>query len=126
MLQDALAGIRLKVTVDGKTYDSDLRPGDLVRYERHTGHSLFGASEAELQKAKKALDANTDEGTAEAAAVVQKMGLGMEDLFFLAYLGVRRQVTFEDFDDFLDRVTDVDLVGDEVPKDPSSPISSPL
>ena len=41
-------------------------------------------------------------------------------------LGMRRQVTFEDFDDFLDRVTDVDLVGDEVPKDPSSPISSPL
>jgi hypothetical protein len=117
MLQEALAGLRLKVTVDGTVYDSDLRPGDLVRYEEHTGRSLFGLNGDDAEKAQQALDRDTDEGTAEAAAIVGRLGLGMSDLFYLAYLGVRRQATFADFDDFLDRVSDIAIgAEEEVPK----------
>lgn len=115
MLQEALAGLRLKVTIDGQTYDSDLRPGDLVRYERERGKPLFGG-EVDAGQAQKALDGDSD----AAAELVGKFGWSMEDLFLLAYLGTRRQVEYTDFDDFLDRVTDIAMSGDEaVGKAPS-------
>lgn len=119
MLQDALSAIRLKVTVDGKPYDSDLRPGDLVRYEEQTGKSLFGMGDVAPDVIEKA-QLGTDEGTAEAAEAVAKMGLGMSDLFVLAYLGTRREVEYRDYDDFLDRVEDIAISGGDAPKGPPS------
>jgi hypothetical protein len=120
MFRETLAALQLKVTVDGTVYAGDLRPGDLVRFEEKFGHGLFG--DVNPDEALLLQDTDPQNPSDEAKKVLGKMGLGMTQLFYLAYLGVRRTVEFKDYDDFLDRMEDLEVAaGDSASlgKDPS-------
>ena len=112
MLSEALAGLQLKVTVDGTPHKGDLRPGDLVRFEDHFGKPVFGDGDPEtVEKLRGEDPANP---SPEAQALLAKVGLGMKEMFYLAYLATRRTVDYVDYDDFLDRVEDIAIGSDDV------------
>jgi len=96
MFTEALAALEMNVTVDGDTFDIKLKPGDLIRFERQFKRSIT--------------DLVGEDG---------KASFGVEELAFMAYTALTRTDRFEgDFDSFLDRFDDVDLVGTDV--DPTS------
>jgi hypothetical protein len=107
MLKETLEAIRLEVTVDGTKYEGDLRPGDLVRYEEHFGKSMLGG--LDNKDLAKLQDEDPANPSPEAVETLTGLGLGMIEMFYLGFLSVRRQVTFADYDDFLDRVEDIGI-----------------
>lgn len=71
----------LKLTYDGSEYELDATPGDLVRFERQ-----YGIPATQLESETR-----------------------IEYVMYLAWLALKRvRPDVVDFDDFLDRVTDVE------------------
>lgn len=99
MFAEALAGLEMTVTIGGDTYDTQFKPGDMIRFERHTGRGM--SSLASTDK-----DGNPS--------------VKLEDLAFLAFAALTRTDRFEgDFDAFIDQLEDIELVaGEAVPPTP--------
>jgi len=91
MFAEALAGLEMTVTVDGEEYDAKFKPGDMIRFERHTGRAMTALAET----------------TKDGAPSVK-----LEDLAFLAFAALTRTDRYEgDFDAFIDVLEDIELLG---------------
>lgn len=99
MFSEALEGLSMTVTVKGDQFDVAFKPGDLIRFERHTGRPI-----ADL--------ANTNGDGA--------VNFKMEDLAFLAFAALTRTDRYDgDFDAFIDDLDDIDLTNAEEAADPT-------
>ena len=99
MFAEALAGLEMTVTIGGEDYDAKFKPGDMIRFERHTGRGM--SSLASTDK-----DGNPS--------------VKLEDLAYLAFAALTRTDRFDgDFDAFIDQLEDIELVaGEAVPPTP--------
>lgn len=101
MLKEALAALSFKVEIDGQVHALDLKPGDMVRFERQFGEGLMDAIERD------------DDGNPVG------MKFDLDRLFFLTYAPARRGGVIPedmDYDTYLDVVDDVILEAVEAPK----------
>lgn len=87
MLKETLAALALEVTLGDEVLRPQLRPGDLVAFERHFGRSLI-----------------TADGEAQ---------FGLTEMCFLGWSALHRTGGYDgDFDQFVNDVDDIDLAGD--------------
>ena len=78
MFAEALGGLEMTVTIGGEDFDAKFKPGDMIRFERHTGRGM--SSLASTDK-----DGNPS--------------VKLEDLAFLAFAALTRTDRFDgDFD----------------------------
>lgn len=109
-------GDTLKITVrmsDGSSLEAeDIKPGDMVRFERQ-----FGISFSDLYVEKTDADGNAviDPTTYEPVRVPSPESR-IEHTLFLAYAALKRTQQFTGtFDDFLDGIDDFDAEDEAVP-----------